>query len=507
MMLNEVQQFYGGVEHFDEWLSRYRRVSVETVRSAVGRWLVTPNRLAIHFTPETAKLNSITAPDRTQPPPFQAEKPFRAPEVKSAKLANGLQILVVERHELPKVAVDLRFRLGPERSPPGKAGLAVLTMATAGRGTSHRTESEIKAECSRLAISLNADDDAGSQGAGVEVLRSNLAPAVQLLADIVLHPSFPEDALASQKSEFVDEFEKAEGRIDNIWPALTAIAFGKTHPYGNSIGTAETYRSITRQDTLDFHHRYWKPDVAVLVFAGDVTLDDAVALATKHFGDWEGTAGAAPPIPAPTPATGRLFLIDRPGATQTTIVQVVPGIPRVHPDFPALLLADRVWGGIFSSRLNQNIRREKGIAYGAGSEIRPWPGLGLWVARSIVEAGRTRDAMVEFTKELRGMAGEKPITERELETVKENLIHSYPGDFELAWGLAQRVSRDWAWGLPTTDMQTLPQRVQEVSLDQANAVARRYAVVNRAFFLLIGDRRKIEPQLPGLGMGAPTLLP
>jgi zinc protease len=403
--------------------------------------------------------------------------------------------------------VELRFRLGAERSPAGKAGLALLTMAIAGKGTDHRTANEIDRERSRLAISINANDDAGSQAGGVEALRNNLDPAVQLLADIIRHPTFPEDALESQKRDFVEDFQKAEGRIDNFWRAVRTIAFGKSHPLGNVLGTAESYGSITRQDTLEFQRRFWKPDVAVLVFAGDITLDDAVAIATKNFGDWEGSAGPAPAIPAPAPIEGRVFLIDKPGATQTTVVQVLPGIPRDLPDFPALVLVDHVWGGMFSSRLNQNIRREKGISYGVQSEMAVLPGFGIWLAHGTIEAGRTRDALVEFMKELRGIAGEKPITERELATVKENFIRSYPAQFESTWGVAQSVSRCWAWGLPITDLQTFPQRVTEVTLAQANATARKYALVDRAFFLLIGDRKNIEPQLQGLGLGAVTILP
>jgi zinc protease len=510
-MLNQVQQFYGGVEHFDEWASRYRRVTAEAVRTAVARWLDTPNNLAIHILPEIAlqntASNTVIQPDRTQPPPFQAEKPFRTPEVKSAKLANGLQLLVVERHELPMVAVDLRFRLGAEYNPPGKAGLAILTMAIAERGTAHRGEDEIEKERLRLAMTLHAGSDTGSEAAGLEVQRANLDPAVDLLADVIRHPSFPQVALESQKKEFVEQYEKADGRIDNFHVPMMSIAFGKAHPVGNALGSTESYRSITRQDVLDFQHRYWKPDAAVLVFAGDITLNDAVAIASKYFGDWEGSAGTPPQIPAPAPMAGSVFLIDRPGATQTNVVQVLPGMPRDYPDYPALLLVNRVWGGIFSSRLVQNLRQEKGIAYYPQSEILPFPGFGLWFAHATVDAASTRDALAEFVKELRGISKEKPITDLELETTKENFIRAYPTEFERIQGLAQRVSHDWTWGLPATDMQTFPVRVSEVTLDEANAIARKYAVVERAFFLLIGDRRKIEPALRVLNIGPVTLLP
>jgi zinc protease len=506
--INQVQQFYGGVEHIDEWANRYRRVTAEGVRSAVGHWLATPNRLAVHVTPEPARPDAAPEPDRNQPPPFQVEKPYRAPEVKAAKLANGLQIFVVERHQLPNVAVNLRFRLGVERNPAGKAGLAVLTIAAAQRGgTADRSGGDIEHEFTRLATSLQASGDATSQFAGFEVLRRNLDPAVGLLAEVIRHPGFREDALEDEKKEFLEQLEKADGGIDKFESALFAIAFGANHPVGNMAGSAESRRSIARQDVLDFQRRLWKPDVAALTFAGDITLQEAVAIGTKSFGDWEGTAAPAPRIPPPAPMSGRLFLVDRKGATQTNVVQVLPGIPRDHPDYPALLLVNLVWGGMFSSRLVQNLRQQKGITYYLEAQMFQTPGYGLWFARSKVEAGRTRDAIVELMKELRGIAGEKPITALELETAKENFIRSYPSAFELTRGVAERVSMDWAWGLPVTDIQALPQRVSEVTLDRANAIARKYALVDRAFFLLIGDRQKIEPGLRDLGMGPVKLMP
>jgi zinc protease len=188
-------------------------------------------------------------------------------------------------------------------------------------------------------------------------------------------------------------------------------------------------------------------------------------------------------------------------------VQVLRAIPRDHPDYAALSLVDHVLGGLFSSRLNQNLRRDKGISYGVESELSAWPGYGLWVTHSTVELSRTRDALLAFGNELRGIAGEKPISEQELETVKENVIRSYPSGFEGAWGVAQNISLSWAWGLPTTDLQTYPQQVAEVTLAQAHAIAKKYALPDRSFFLLIGDRQKIEPQLTGLGIGPITLLP
>jgi zinc protease len=238
--------------------------------------------------------------------------------------------------------------------------------------------------------------------------------------------------------------------------------------------------------------------VASLFFAGDITLHDAVGLARKHFGDWTGTAPWPPVLPPPNPMPGRIFLVDRKGSTQTMVVQVLPGIRRDSPEFPMLMIADRIW----DQRLNQNIRQDKGIAYGAWSGIEQLcMELGLWAAKSPVQIDRTREAMVEFMKELRGLAGERPITAQEFETQRQKMILGYPSQFEKNMPVAQNLSRDWGWGMPISEMQTLPRRLAAVSLEQVNAFVRKYAQADRAVFVLLGDGEKIEPGLRDLGLG------
>ena len=497
-----LQQHYGNADHFGDWVDRYSRVTADQVKTAVSRWLATPNRLAIRFLPETARRDVTPEPNRTQPPSFQPEKPFRPPELKSAKLPNGLQVLVIERRELPMAAVSLRFKLGSAYDPPGKAGLAMMTMATADSGTTHRDHEQLEKEESRLALSLQGNADASSQTAGFEVLRKNLEPAVELLSDVMRNANFPKDKFDGAKQGPIDQFEKTEGRIDDFVPPAMAIAFGSKHPLGSMVfGSHESRLAITAQDALDFKNRYWKPDVAALTFVGDISLDEAVAMATKYFGDWSGTGGRPAALPEPQPMPGRLFLVNRPGATQTMVVQVLRGIPRDSPDYPAMLLLDRIWGGTFTSRLNQNIREQMGIAYGAGSQMHHLPGFGLWMAHSPVQADRTHDAMQAFLRELRGLAGENPITAPELQRAKESFLHDYPEQFAQAWSALEHISLDWAFGLPLDDFQTLPQRVAAVTVADVNAAAKKYVRPERAFFVLLGDREKIGTSTGDLGMG------
>ena len=461
-------------------------------RKAVSRWLLTPNRLAIRFTPITARHGDTPEPDRKSPPQLQPEKPFPVPQIQTAKLSNGLQVYVVERHDLAKVAVVLRFRLGSAYDPPNKPGVALLAMATDSCGTTTLTESEIEQEKSRLALDLHGDADSRSQDARFEVLRRNLDPALQLFADLLLHPTYPPDVFERQKSDIVGGLEETIGRIDNYENLATAVAFGAKHPLGIA-ATPETLRSIKIPDIQEFQKRYWRPDAAVLVFAGDITLADAVGAAKKHFDEWSGAAGLPQTLPPPDPMPGRIFLSNRPGATQTMLTMILPGIPRNDPDGLALFVANEIWGGGGYSRLYRDIRLQRGIAYGANAGLSILPGYGLWIAHSPVQADKTREAMAAFTKELRDLAGDRPITQEELDGAKQDLIRGYPSQFQDLLWFANSLSENWSDGLTLADFAEWPQRIGAITRDQVNTVARKYARPEKAVFLLLGDRDKIGP--------------
>jgi zinc protease len=489
--LNDIQQYHGGVERFNEWAARYANVTSYRVRQAVSRWLLTPNALTIKFTPITARRGDAPEPDRNTPPPFQPETPFRLPEIKSAKLPNGLQIFVVERHGLPKLTVELRLNLGSAHAPAGKPATALVTMLTLACGTPTRTDDEIKNEISNLAVSLTAHADAGSQYVSFDVLRKNFEPMFALLSDALLHPVYPRDVFERRKSDVIEDWERHEGQIDEYGYAVSQIAFGPLHPLGVSSSNPEALRDITVADVQQFTQRFWHPDASVLVFAGDITLQEAVAASTRYLGEWKGSAEPPGKLPPPSPMQGRTFLIERKGVTQTMVVMILPGITETNPDYPALLLADNLFGGGIFSRLYRSIRLDRGIAYGAGSNLATLPEYGLWTANSPVQADKTREAMAAFTQELRGMAGERPIAQAELDTAKQHVIRSWPEQFESNNSTAGAIAESWVLDKSLNDLKALQQRIAAVTLDQVNAAARKYAQPDKAVFLLVGDPDKI----------------
>jgi predicted Zn-dependent peptidase len=272
---------------------------------------------------------------------------------------------------------------------------------------------------------------------------------------------------------------------------VNAIAFGPTHPLGSSSSNPESLREITPADVQQFRTRFWHPDAAVMVFAGDITLEEAAAAATRYLGEWNGTAEPPGKLPPPAPMKGRTFLVERKGVTQTSVVMILPGITESDPDYPALMLADQVFGGGVFSRLFHSIRLDRGIAYEASSSLGTLPDYGLWIANSPVQADKTREAMATFARELRGLAGERPITPAELDAAKQHVIRSWPEQFEWNSSTASAIAQSWVLDKSLNDLKTFHQRIASVTLDQVNAAARKYAQPDKAVFLLVGDPDKI----------------
>jgi zinc protease len=507
--LNTYNTFLGDPDKFADDFARHRDVTAEDIRAAAARWLDTRDRLLVRFHPETSGRESQVAVDRSKQPPLGADRPFQVPEVKSAKLDNGMRIFVVERPELPKVAVTLNTTAGTVYDPTGKDGLADLMVEVIKRGTQTKKALEIEDSLGDLGTSLNGFAGRERSGLSLEVLRRNLAPAMAILADVARHPSFPDDEVEREKKQRLDALAQENNTPTAIASRVAPmLAFGPDHPYGRPPhGLPETVQKITADDLRQFHARYWSPKDSALVFVGDVTLAEATELARKDFGDWSGNAPSPAVIPEPRPlGPGKVYLIDRQDAAQTVIAEVLPGPRRKAPDYYPLTLADAVWGGGFMTRLNLNLREEKGYSYGVFSSPAPYSKYGMWRASGSVQTAKTKESAEEFVKELKFIAGGKPVSEQELQDAKHNRIRGYAQEFETLGQVADQVGRLWAEDLPFSELQREPEELQKSTLEEVNAAAQKYAAPSGASLLLVGDRAKIEKGVRELNLGEIVLL-
>jgi zinc protease len=504
-ILNQYNTYLGNPDMFEADFTRYRNATVASVQDAVNAYLNTRNRLLVRFKPEKSGRHSDAAIDRTKEPALGGDRPFVAPDVKTAKLENGLEIFVVERRELPKVSVALATRAGSVGDPDGKSGLASLTTRVMRRGTKTRNALEIDTALGDLGTALAWG--VGREGARLtlEVLKRNLSPALAMLADVARDPSFPAAEFDREKKLALDALSQQANTPTAVANRVAyMLAFGLEHPYGRPpSGLPASVSAVTREDLVRFHQTQWKPGSSALVFAGDITLTDATELARKAFGGWSGGAAPAVTIPPARPVgPGKVFLIDRQDAAQTVIAHVLPAPPRKDADYYSVVLADAVYGGGgFGTRLNLNLREDKGYSYGVFSNAALLSSAGTIIASGGVQTDKTTESAVEFVNELKNFAGARPISDTELTNARLTKVRGYAQQFESLGRVVDQVLSLWTVGLPMAELQQEPEKLMTVPLPAVNAAAKKYGAPSGATLLLVGDLSKIQEGIRKLNLG------
>ncbi len=508
-LLNSYNVFLGDPDKFAADVARHRAVTAESLRLAVAKWLDTPNRVVIRFHPESFKAETQAPLDRSKQPDLGADRPFLAPDVKSAKLDNGMQLFVVERKDLPKVTVRLATRAGSMADPQNKEGLASLGVEVMKRGTTSKKALDIDDELGDLGTSLGGFADRETATLLFEVLKRNLKPAMAIVADVAMNPSYPAEELERERKIRLAELAQGENQPGTISARVSnMLAYGRNHPYGRpTAGYPSSVEKLTREDMVRFHDIYWKPGGSVLIFVGDISLAEATEMAKQSFGSWKGAAPTVPNVPPPQPmGPSKVFLVNRPDAAQTFVAEVLPGPARNSPDYYTLTLANVVWGGAAGARLGTNIREEKGYSYGVFSFPAFHEKSGMWRASGGVQTNKTKESVVEFQKELKFIAGDKPISDKELADAKHNRVRGYAQQFESMERVAGQIEELWTFNLPMSELQREPEELDKATLSAVNAAAQKYARPSGATLLLVGDLSKIEAGVRELNLGEVVIL-
>ena len=438
----------------------------------------------------------------TAPKPGQAAAPL-VPEVRRAVLPNGLTVLVSERHELPLVHVQMAVRAGSALDSPDRLGLASLVFEMLPEGAGDRGAVEIAEAFGDLGTKLNSWASIDGGGLGCTVLARNLDAAAALLADVAQRPRFdPADFERRKKKVLADLVRMRSEPSYRAFEALTEEVFGTAHPYGHlPEGTAAGIGAVAVDDVKRFYAERFGPKSAAIVFVGDITLAEAKRIARKRFGGWR--APAAPPSKPPDPEVSRRTRVRveaMPGLEQTVIVIGRPGVPAGHADEWALEIANAVFGGMFSSRLNMNLREDKGITYGASAWTNSLYGAGLLVAMTPVDAAKTRVGVTEAFAELNGMTS-APITETELAAARENFLRSFSGSFETGERLAGAIASVFSSGQPIDRWRKMMAAIERLSLADVRAAAAKYYPPDRMRLVLVGDPKTAAAQLEGSELG------
>ena len=501
-ILNYYNTFFGDPAHFEKDIAEVEKVTPQDVRAATARWLDTPDRVVLRFHPEPSGKPSV-AVDRSKAPELGKGGEFKGPTVASDKLPNGMEIMVVERRDLPLVAAALVSRAGSVLDPPGKEGLAYLTTVAMKLGAGKRSALGIEEELAQLGSRLGSETGRERASLGVEVLKTNLPAALDLLADLVIQPTFPAAEIERERANLVDAIARVENAPEVAFRLRDMLLFGREHPYGRPvIGYRKTAGSLTRSDLAAFHARSWKPDAAALLLVGDISLEEGKRLASQAFGGWSGKAPPAPAIPPPSPpARGKIAIVDRPDAAQTMILHLYNAPASRGEDYYAWRLANEVLGSGAWGRLYKNLRQDKGYAYGANGMVVLGAGPLGWGAAAPVQTDKTKESVVELIAELKGIAGAKAISTKELEDSRLAWIRNYPANFGTNGDVTFRIADLWTRRWPLTMMADEPAELRRATLPQVQAAAAKYAVPAEAGLLLVGDRAKIEPGIRSLKAG------
>ncbi len=506
--LNQYNTFFGSPDKLGEDMARYRNATAESVTKTVATWLDTPSRALFRFYPDGPdKETAQGTVDRAQAPPIFKDRTFDPTEVKSRKLVNGLEVLVVEAPELPKVTVKLVLRGGSVWDPPGKEGLADLTVEAVRKGPWGQRADEVYDPLTDWGAVLDGWADKEMATLDLGVLKSNLVPAFTLFSSMVQHPAFAEEEIRQIKQR---RMAWLSGQMRNpealAWRLAPVLAFGPAHPYGHPpSGSPASVQTIRREDLVLFHSARWKPEETALIFVGDITFAEAVDLAQRGFNGWASHATPTvpiPDIPEPQPvAAGTLYLVDRPNASQTVAMLILAAPPRQSEDYGPLRLINAVWGGGSAGRLNMNLRQAKGYSYGVYSFLISYRVSGLWMSSGSIQTDKIRESIVELIKELNDIGGARAISDQELAEVRTNLTRAYAQQFQTAGQIADQIAQAWVLGRPTSNLGEETALLEKVSLASVNRLARKYAGSGRAALLLVGDAARIRTaaQLPGWG--------
>ena len=440
--------------------------------------------------------------DRSVMPKVGPNPEFTPPPVVRRKLSNGLEVLVAERHELPILTLNLVVKGGETLVPDGKEGLASMTAALMTEGTTSRDALELAGELSEIGASVDANGGLESSTLSLTTLTKHTDKALDLYADVLLHPSFPEKELNRLRLQRLASVACADGRPRRRSPASSSRGSStarRTRTAAPTSAPPRRCKGLTRDDVAAFHKRLFVPNNASLIVVGDVTPDAAVSMLESALEDWkpgEAVEQTLPEPPSSKPVT--IYLVDKPGAAQSVLAVGQVGVPRSTADYFPLTVMNAILGGQFSSRINLNLREEKGYTYGARSSFAFRQGPGPFEAGGSVQTAVTKEALVELVKEITDITGPRPVTDVELAFAKDRIIRGFPNRFETTFGVAGTLAELVIYKLPDDYFTTYQSKVEAVTKADVDRVATKYLDPSKMTILVVGDRAKVEPTLKTL---------
>lgn len=506
-----MSQVYGGSpDAYKQVVVDQLQATPASIRETANNWL-SDGVYVLEVEPIPRFSFRSTGVDRSQLPSMDAPPSVSFPDIQRAQLSNGLNVVLAERSAVPTVSLQLMFNAGYAADQLASPGTASLTMNMLDEGTTSRSALEISDELEMLGAILNTSSNLDTSSVTLNSLTENLESSMALFADVVLNPSFPQAELDRLRQEQLARIQREQSTpISMAQRVFPKLIYGEDHAYGQGLtgtGTLESVGSMQRQDLIDFVDSWFKPNNATLVVVGDTSLSELVPLLEAEFSDW--SAGEVPVknisdvAHQPEP---RIYIIDRPDSLQSVIYagHVAPAISEETEI--AMGSMNAVLGGTFTSRINMNLREDKGWSYGSRTRILPTDAQRPFFVQAPVQTDRTADSMQEVINELNGFVDDNPITREELQKVQDNQSLRLAGRWETNNAVSGSLREIVRFGYEDDYFDRFADRVRALNVEDVAGIAREVVRPDNLVWLVVGDREQIQENIEALGLAEVQVL-
>ena len=500
---NEV--FRGDPAAYKISLKRVQDATADDLKAAANRWLSDGDYvLEVHPFPEYK--TASTGADRSKAPVPGTPPDLKLPKLQRATLSNGLKVILAERHEVPLVNFWMATDAGYAADQLASPGTASLTSSLLDGGTSTRTALQISDQAAALGAQLRAYSNLDLSFVQLSALKAKLDPSLDLFADVILNPIFPDGDFKRQQKQTLAAIEREQNTpVQMALRVFPGLLYGAGHAYGNPLtgsGTKESVTKMTREDLVKFHQAWYHPNNATLVVVGDTTLSELKPKLEKLFANWK--AGQVPKKNVGSvslAAKSAVYLMDKPGALQSVIIAGSIAPPTANPKEIAIEAMNDGLGGMFGSRLNMNLREDKHWSYGARSLLWSARAQRPFIAFAPVQTDKTKESLAEMNKEFRGILGDRPVTVDELAKIQANETLSLPGSRETQNEVGQSIIDLVQFGLPDDYYETYAGKVRALKISDVEDAAKTVVHPDNLIWVIVGDRAKIEAGVKELGLG------
>ena len=497
-----------------EFINGIMEITNKEIKETANTWLTDGAYVLTVIPEENRSYDSESTADRSKLP-FPTEFPeLDLPEIQRAKLSNGLEVVLAERHDVPMINLSFQIKSGHATDPLGQPGLANFTMSMLTEGSKSFNALELSDQLEELGTDLYTSTGLDSSSINISSLKSSFEESIEIMFEVITEPTFDQEEIDRKKIRWLAAIDQSlstpNGMVSNLIPE---ILYGEDHPYAKPFsgnGTRESIQWMSRDDLINYKNRFIAPSNGTLILVGDTTLDEILPILEAQFGSWPENRMLKGAQLVYTinkePDSRRVFLIDKPGAVQSLIVagQLMPGMRT--PDEIDIDLMNRVIGGSFTSRLNMNLREDKSWSYGVRTRLSQYKGPRPMLVSAPVQTDKTVDSIQEIIREYDEYLSSNPAKNEELEAIVNDLSLGLIGDFETFGSLMSGLSGIVSFDREDDFLDNLPAKYRSMTIDDINTAAERYIDPSIWTWVIVGDLSKIEQGIRELDLGEIEIL-